>query len=88
MWLSWFVYGASIIIFTVSAETTPHVHQASGYGDLASNKSIWFVFLFGISLCNSYHRPTNRFWFFAARNNPDEAPLITWFNGGVRDSVC
>ncbi|KAI0271174.1 serine carboxypeptidase [Russula aff. rugulosa BPL654] len=44
-------------------ETTPHVYQASGYGDLAFNKSIWF-------------------WFFAARNNPDKAPLITWFNGG------
>ena len=24
-----------------------------------------------------------RFWFFAARNNPETAPLITWFNGGV-----
>lgn len=23
------------------------------------------------------------FWFFEARNNPDSAPLITWFNGGV-----
>ena len=46
-------------------ETTPGVYQASGYGDLTSNESIWF-------------------WFFAARNNPDTAPLITWFNGGVR----
>ncbi len=26
---------------------------------------------------------TGRFWFFAARNNPDNAPLVTWFNGGV-----
>ena len=31
--------------------------------------------------------PPNRFWFFAARNNPDKAPLITWFNGGVSDTV-
>lgn len=31
---------------------------------------------------------TNRFWFFAARHNPDKAPLITWFNGGVSDTVC
>jgi hypothetical protein len=30
---------------------------------------------------------TNRFWFFAARHNPDKAPLITWFNGGVSDTV-
>jgi carboxypeptidase C (cathepsin A) len=30
---------------------------------------------------------SNRFWFFAARNNPEKAPLVTWFNGGVRDTV-
>ena len=23
------------------------------------------------------------FWFFAARNNPDTAPLTIWLNGGV-----
>ena len=23
------------------------------------------------------------FWFFAARNNPDTAPLTVWLNGGV-----
>ncbi|KAH9974756.1 serine carboxypeptidase [Lactifluus volemus] len=48
-------------------ETTPGVYQASGYGDLSQNESIWF-------------------WFFAARNNPDTAPLITWFNGGPGSS--
>ncbi|KAI0287694.1 serine carboxypeptidase [Russula brevipes] len=48
-------------------ETTPRVYQASGYGDLSSNQSIWF-------------------WFFAARNNPATAPLITWFNGGPGSS--
>lgn len=26
---------------------------------------------------------TERFWFFAARNNPATAPLTLWFNGGV-----
>jgi hypothetical protein len=31
--------------------------------------------------------PQNRFWFFAARKNPDKAPLITWFNGGVSNTV-
>jgi hypothetical protein len=35
---------ASSVIFTVSAETSPDVYQASGYGDLTSaDKSIWFV---------------------------------------------
>ncbi|KAI0036240.1 serine carboxypeptidase [Vararia minispora EC-137] len=48
-------------------ETTPGVSQASGYGDIASDKSIWF-------------------WFFEARNNPDTAPLIAWFNGGPGSS--
>jgi len=48
-------------------ETTPGVYQASGYGDIAANKSIWF-------------------WFFAARKNPDKAPLITWFSGGPGSS--
>ncbi|KAI0000651.1 serine carboxypeptidase [Russula compacta] len=48
-------------------ETTRGVYQASGYGDLTSNESIWF-------------------WFFAARNSPDTAPLITWFNGGPGSS--
>ena len=38
--------------------------------------------LFFLNLCS-----TNRFWFFAARHNPDKAPLITWFNGGVSDTV-
>lgn len=28
-----------------------------------------------------------RFWFFAARKNPDTAPLVLWFNGGVSDCL-
>ncbi|KAI0036241.1 serine carboxypeptidase [Vararia minispora EC-137] len=48
-------------------ETTPGVYQASGYGDIAANKSIWF-------------------WFFEARNNPETAPLVAWFNGGPGSS--
>ncbi|KAI0271169.1 hypothetical protein BGY98DRAFT_1006915 [Russula aff. rugulosa BPL654] len=63
-------YGGQLRVVENSGvcETTPDVYQASGYGDLAGNKSIWF-------------------WFFAARENPDNAPLITWFNGGVSDTV-
>ncbi|KAI0757297.1 serine carboxypeptidase [Daedaleopsis nitida] len=48
-------------------ETTPGVYQASGYGDLAANRSLWF-------------------WFFAARENPDSAPLTIWLNGGPGSS--
>ncbi|EIM82008.1 serine carboxypeptidase [Stereum hirsutum FP-91666 SS1] len=48
-------------------ETTPGVYQASGYGDISANESIWF-------------------WFFEARNNPETAPLVTWFNGGPGSS--
>ena len=69
------------------AETTKGVYQASGYGDLASDKSIWFVLHLKRSLCLFYQCSTDRFWFFAARKNPDTAPLITWFNGGVSDPL-
>ncbi|KAI1797598.1 serine carboxypeptidase [Ganoderma leucocontextum] len=48
-------------------ETTPSVYQASGYGDLTANQSLWF-------------------WFFAARENPDTAPLTIWLNGGPGSS--
>ncbi|OSD05930.1 serine carboxypeptidase [Trametes coccinea BRFM310] len=48
-------------------ETTPGVYQASGYGDLSDNESLWF-------------------WFFAARNNSESAPLTLWLNGGPGSS--
>ncbi|TBU34959.1 serine carboxypeptidase [Dichomitus squalens] len=48
-------------------ETTQGVYQASGYGDLTKNQSLWF-------------------WFFAARENPDAAPLTIWLNGGPGSS--
>ena len=83
---SHFVCYISPFIFTLSEETTPGVYQASGYGDIAANKSVWFVLHLvysSVYICD----PPNRFWFFAARKNPDKAPLITWFNGGVSDTV-
>jgi hypothetical protein len=42
-----FLYDPSLVVLTVWVETTPGVYQASGYGDLAANKSIWFVLHLG-----------------------------------------
>ncbi|KAF9446561.1 alpha/beta-hydrolase [Macrolepiota fuliginosa MF-IS2] len=44
-------------------ETTPGVHQVSGYINVSKDTYLWF-------------------WFFAARTNPDTAPLTLWMNGG------
>ena len=87
MWCVHFVYDPSLVILTIWAETTPGVYQASGYGDLATNKSIWFVHLGCFYVLFFHQRCTDRFWFFAARNNSETAPLITWFNGGVSGTV-
>jgi hypothetical protein len=75
----------TMVTFTIPLETTPDVYQASGYGDIAANKSIWFVSRFDFDVPFSYFnkRSVCRFWFFAARKNPDTAPLIAWFNGDV-----
>ena len=48
-------------------ETTEGVYQASGYGDIAEDESVWF-------------------WYFASRNDPENAPLTLWFNGGPGSS--
>ena len=87
--MGYFVHDGSPIILTVWAETTEGVYQASGYGDVKADKSIWFVLNLGdfsVVFLNPYF--TARFWFFAARTNPKTAPLITWFNGGVSDTAC
>jgi hypothetical protein len=47
------------VILTVLAETTKGVYQASGYGDLASDKSIWLVLHLGrlfVSFLSVFHR--------------------------------
>jgi len=41
------------------------------------------VLRFEVPLSIFMKRSIDRFWFFAARRNPETAPLITWFNGGV-----
>jgi hypothetical protein len=45
------VYDPPRVILTASTETTHGVYQASGYGDIASDKSIWFVLHLDGSLC-------------------------------------
>jgi hypothetical protein len=86
--VGYFVYDASPVMLIVWAETTRGVYQASGYGDVNADKSIWFVPSNWVFLCFYYYPCfTARFWFFAARTNPNTAPLITWFNGGVSDTA-
>jgi len=67
------------IPYAFSKETTPGVYQASGYGDLTSSQSIWYESSIPQTSSDCLHR----FWFFAARKNPNTAPFALWFNGGV-----
>jgi hypothetical protein len=87
MWLSHFVYGASL---SYSQFRQKLRHMSIKLPDMVTWLPIRVSGLCSTSgfPCVIYHCPTNRFWFFAARNNPDKAPFITWFNGGVRDNVC
>ena len=56
-------------------ETTPGVRSFSGYVHLPPN-TIKDPF-------ENQHYPINTFfWFFEARNNPHNAPLAIWLNGG------
>lgn len=61
-------------------EKDPNVFQASGYADLSLSKHMWSVYL---HLDRTAHDARGRFWFFAARENPNTAPLAIWINGGV-----
>ena len=49
-WVIFFTTHPGFSRLTVLVETTKGVYQASGYGDLASDKSIWFVLHLGGSL--------------------------------------
>jgi hypothetical protein len=48
------VCSGTMATFTIPLETTPHVYQASGYGDIAADKSIWFVLPFDFDIPFSY----------------------------------
>jgi hypothetical protein len=68
------------------SETTSGVYQASGYGDISRDGSLWYLLYGQFNMFPSILMMSLvRFWFFAARNNPDTAPLVLWFNGGVSD---
>lgn len=65
-------------------ETTPGVYQASGYGDLNADDSMWYVLLLSNSIAVAHLLPTARFWYFDARKDPETAPLTIYVGGGVR----
>jgi hypothetical protein len=62
-------------------ETTKGVFQASGYADLTHSEHMWWGDWQQKLYCPLTF--TYRFWFFAARKDPDNAPLAIWINGGV-----
>jgi hypothetical protein len=58
-------------------ETTPGVHTASGYIDIAQNQSLVSFFAFSVADAEDFTR-LQWFWFFAARENPETAPFTLW----------
>ena len=58
-------------------ETTPGVHQVSGYVTVGENmhtvRAIFVAVFFSIHLLFAQW-----FWFFAARKSPDTAPFTLW----------
>lgn len=58
-------------------ETTPGVHTASGYIDIAHNQSL--VSQIETGDCWGVLKALQWFWFFAARENPETAPFTLWF---------
>ena len=59
-------------------ETTPGVKQYSGYLSVGPDMNMYAT---TTSTCPSLIR-YRWFWFFEARKDPEQAPLVTWFNGG------
>lgn len=57
-------------------ETTPGVHQVSGYINVSNGT--YLVRGFSTEQSCSMLKLSQWFWFFAARANPDTAPLTLW----------
>jgi carboxypeptidase C (cathepsin A) len=75
------IIGTPYLITPSHTETTPGIYQASGYADLNTNEHMWLVAL--EQLIQKAHSFSLKFWFFEAREDPDNAPLAIWINGGV-----
>ena len=59
-------------------ETTPGVHQVSGYLDVGHNQSMVRLYWF---FNNTDRGLLQWFWFFEARNSPETAPFTLWSMG-------
>ena len=59
-------------------ETTPGVHQVSGYLDIGKNQSMVRLYWCYRSSRRLYRGFLQWFWFFEARNSPEKAPFTLW----------